>query len=107
MKLKGIDDREAAEALVGKYLFVDSRHRVRLPRGKYFVEQVIGLAVIDHEGHALGRVRDVLKFPANDVYVIEYHGREILVPAVKEFILALEPQKGTMRVRLIEGMLGE
>jgi len=107
IKLKGVNNREAAEGLVGKYLFVAPRHRVKLPRGKYFVHQVIGLAVVDSEGHALGHVRDVLKFPANDVYVIEYHGREILIPAVKEFVLALEPQKGTMRVRLIEGMLGE
>lgn len=107
MKLKDVDDRSAAEALVGQYLFVDPAHRVRLPRGRYFVHQIVGLSVVDSAGRPVGIVRDVLKFPSNDVFVIDRQGREVLIPVVKEFILAIEPRKGTIVVRLIDGMLEE
>ena len=99
-----ITDRNAAEKLVGEYLFVEPAQRARLPKGRFFVHQVIGLAVVTEEGESVGRVRDVLKLPAHDVYVVEHHGREYMIPGVKEFVLAIEPEKGRVRVRLIDGM---
>jgi len=102
-----VTDRTAAEEIVGHYLFVDAHHRVKPPRGRYFVHQIVGLTVLDETGAVVGRVRDVLKLPAQDVYVIERHGREVLLPAVKEFVLSVDPEAGILRVRLIEGMLEE
>ncbi len=102
-----VTDRTAAEELVGQILFVDAHHRVRLPRGRHFVHQVVGLTVLDQNGAVVGRVREVLKLPAHDVYVIEHHGRESMIPAVKEFISSIEPEAGILRVHLIEGMVEE
>jgi 16S rRNA processing protein RimM len=107
LKLAGIDDRNAAEALVGSVLFVDDRHRAKPPRGRFFIHEVIGLRVCDEEGRVLGTVREVLKMPAQDVYVVERHGRDVMIPAVKEFVREIDPVAGIMRVRLIEGLLEE
>jgi ribosomal 30S subunit maturation factor RimM len=60
--------------------------------------------VVTETGEEAGRVRDVLKLPGHDVYVVEHHGREYMIPGVKEFVLAIEPERGLMRVRLIDGM---
>jgi 16S rRNA processing protein RimM len=68
---------------------------------------VMGLTVLDQEGAVVGHVRDVLKLPAHDVYVIERHGGKILIPAVREFILSIDPEAGILRVHLIEGMVEE
>jgi 16S rRNA processing protein RimM len=68
---------------------------------------VIGLTALDERGAVLGRVRDVLKLPAQDLFVIERHGREILIPAVPEFIRSIDPEGGTLRVHVIEGMVEE
>ncbi len=105
--LEHITDRTAAENIVGHFLFVDARHRVKLPRGRYFVHQLVGLTVLDQNGAVVGHVRDVLKLPAHDVYVIEHRGRELMIPAVKEFIRSIEPESGVLRVHLIEGMVEE
>jgi 16S rRNA processing protein RimM len=107
VRLDTIADRTAAEQIVGQYLFVDARHRARLPRGRYFVHQVVGLTVLDEEQRVVGRICDVLKLPAHDIYVVERQGREILIPAVKEFVLSINPEAGVVRVHLIEGMVGE
>jgi len=105
LKLKGIDTRAAAEELVGSFLYVDEAHRLRLPNGRYFVHQLIGLTVVDARGGRVGRLKEVMKLPAQDVYVIEREGGEIMVPAVKEFVSAIDLNAGTITVSLIEGML--
>jgi 16S rRNA processing protein RimM len=97
-------DRTAAETLVGSLVFVAPAERRKLPKGTYFTHQITGLVAVTEEGEELGRVREVMKLPANDVYVIEGKGREILVPAVREFVRSIDLEAGTIRVRLIEGM---
>lgn len=105
LRIEGVADRSAAERMIGTLLFVDRSRRVPLPRGSFYVHQVVGLRVEDEAGTALGTVREVLKYPAHDVYVIRGERGEILVPAVKEFVKTIDPARGLMRVRLIEGMV--
>ncbi len=105
MKFAGIDDRNAAEQLVGSLLYIREEERARLPKGRYFTHDIVGLSVIDENGVDRGTVREVLKMPAQDVFVVSGKGAEILLPAVKEFILKIDLSSRTMKVRLIEGMV--
>jgi len=105
LKLRGVDDRNAAEGIRGKILFVDEEHRAKLSRGQYFVHDILGLEVREEDGGELGTVADVLRYPASDVYVIRGSRGEILIPAVKEFVRAVDLASRTMTVRLIEGMI--
>jgi len=105
LKIDGVEDRTAAEGVVGALLFVDDTGRAPLPRGRYYVHEIIGLRAEDEAGRPLGTVEDVLKYPAHDVYVIRGAQGEILVPAVKVFVRSIDLAHGRMRVRLIEGMV--
>ena len=55
-------------------------------------------------GRVLGRVDDILTLPANNVYVVRGGEREIMIPAVGQFIVRTAPQEGFLEVRLIEGL---
>lgn len=105
LRLAGVNTRTDAEKLVGALLFVDEQDAAPLAKGSYYVHTIIGLRVVDDAGTTLGVVKDVLKYPAHDVYVVEHNGGEVMIPAVKEFIKKIDIGKGTMRVKLIEGML--
>lgn len=105
--LKGVSDRTAAEALRGSFLFVAPADRIRLPPGRHFVHSMLGLAVVTEEGERLGTLEEVLKLPAQDVYVVRGARGELLIPAVEEFIRRIDPEAGIMTVRLIEGMSAE
>ncbi len=107
LKLQGVDDRTAAERLVGSLLFVDAHHRIRLPKGRYFIHDIVGLTVVDETRGVVGTVQDVLKYPAHDVYVVAFHDREYMIPAVKEFIRDIDLSSRRLTVRLIEGMTDE
>lgn len=104
VKFRGVDTVEAAMALKGKVLKF-CRDDVALPQGRHFVADLLGLFVVDDAtGVPLGRLREVLMLPAQEVYVVQGETGERLVPAVPEFIKKIDLEKGEIRVRLIEGM---
>ena len=79
------------------------RADAKLPEGSFFIADIIGLPVIDEEGHELGVLKEVLSPSVQQVYVVEGE-REIMIPAVPSFILETNIQGGYIKVRLIEGM---
>jgi 16S rRNA processing protein RimM len=103
--LAEVTDRTVAEELAGNFLFVEERERISPPAGTFFVDDMVGLQVITDEGRSIGTVQEVLHLPAQDVYVVSTGSREIMIPAVREFILAIDMAARTMTVHLIEGMM--
>ncbi|MFO7265202.1 MAG: ribosome maturation factor RimM [Limnochordales bacterium] len=105
VKLEGIDTRNDAETLRRALLQVAPDEVYPLPEGYYYVFQIVGLRVFDQDGRELGVVDDVWFTGANDVYVVKASdGREILLPAVREFILRIDLESGRMDVRLLPGL---
>ena len=101
--LEGVDNIDAAIRMKNKVVKV-RKEDIHLEEGKYFVADLIGLQAVDAESEKnLGTVSDVLSLPANNVYVIKGE-REILVPAVPEFIVETNLEKGYIKLRLIEGL---
>ena len=87
---------------VGEVVVEIDRDDAELPEGSMFIQDLIGLPVLC-EGKTLGKVKEILQLPANDVYVVEGE-QEYMIPAVPEFILERNPDEGFIRVRLLEGM---
>ena len=100
-KLEGVDDVNTAMALKNRVICID-RADVKLPKGRFFVQDLLGLPVRDEDGAQLGTLADVLELPQGNVYVVR-GDREILIPDVPEFILDMDAENG-LTVHLIEGM---
>ena len=64
---------------------------------------MIGASVVDESGTEIGKLAEVLDMPAGNVYVVRGE-REILIPAVPEFVLNTDAENAVVTVRLIEGM---
>ena len=99
VKLSGIDTMEDAQAMRGKTIEL---YREDIDDEVIFAAELIGVEVFC-EGEKIGKIRDVLDYPGNSVYVVkgEY---EYMIPAVKEFILSTDMEKNEMQVRIIKGM---
>jgi 16S rRNA processing protein RimM len=102
-ELEGVTDVDGAVRLKNKIVCVD-RARAELEEGAHFIADLIGLdAVDDATGAPLGKITDVLTLPANNVYVVS-GARELLIPAVPEFVREIDLDGGFIRFRLIEGL---
>lgn len=100
--LEGVEDVNAAMSLKNKTVFID-REDAKLPKGAYFLQDIIGARVVDERLGEIGTLEDILETPASDVYVVR-GDTEHLIPAVDEFILSVDAENGLVNVRLIEGM---
>ena len=101
--LDGVNDVDTAMTLKGKVIQV-ARSAVKLPEGQVFMADLIGLKVLNAEnGTELGTLADILTPSVQKVYVVSGE-REILIPAVDEFIDEINVDGGYIKVRLIEGM---
>lgn len=104
LQLRGIADRNAAEAWRGAHVSVSMDDALPLEEGQYYCHQIEGLDAVTIEGEKLGRVTEVLATGANDVYVVRGDQGELLLPAVKDVILRVDLQAGILVVRLPEGL---
>ena len=100
VRIDGIDSREAAEAMRGRYLEVDAEP---LPDGSLYWHQIVGLTVRDEAGGELGHVVEVFRAGENEVYRVEASGRpDLLLPALRDIIREIDLAAGTMTVRYAE-----
>lgn len=101
--LERVYDRNAAELLRAKDLYVDRANAVPLPEGRYFIVDLLGCAVVDRSGEQLGVLKDVLKPGANDVFVVTHKGSELLIPVVDAFVdeISLEKRLITVNAQML------
>ena len=102
LQLAGCDDFNAAMPFKGKAFSV-LRSDIRLPKGEFFLQDILGARVLDESGKEIGILAEIFETPANNVYVVRGEA-EHLIPAVPEFILKTDPEEKTVMVHLIPGM---
>ena len=106
VKFKGVDDRNAAEALKGKYLYIDRENARQLEEDEYFVPDLVGLKVCSPEGEVYGTLKDVIQNTAQDLFEVELpEGRKVLIPKVDEYVRDIDGSERRITVRLQEGIL--
>ncbi len=106
LKFKGFDNINDIEKYKGKSLFVTRENAVKLRKDEYFIADLIGLKVLDEEEKEIGELKDVIETGANDVYVITMtDGRELLLPAIKQCVLSVDVEGGTIKVHILDGLL--
>lgn len=104
LRLAGVETRNDAEVWRNAYVYVALEDAVPLEEGEYYHHQIQGLRVRTTAGEDLGRVLEVLQTGANDVWVVRGRGGEVLIPALKDVIVSIDLEAGTVTVALPEGL---
>lgn len=106
LKVRGVDSIDEGVTLRGKIVYIDREDAPGDEAGRYFIQDLIGLAVRNVDsGRDYGRVAQVLSTGANDVYVLrDDQGVERLIPAIPQVVLELDVDGGTMGIRPLEGL---
>ena len=105
LKFHSVEDRTGADALKGSWIFVEDHQQIPAKKGSYFIHEVIDLRVFSEEGTELGVVKDVVTLPAGDAWVVRIGERDVMVPAVKEFIRNVDLHRRRVVIRMIEGLM--
>ncbi len=105
LKLENINSIEEAHKFVSHIAYF-KRSDVKLPKGRYFASDVIGLSVKNIDtGEIYGEISDITTRPIGDIYEIKNSdGKVFLFPAVGEFLKEINIDNKTVFIKPIEGM---
>lgn len=107
VQFKGIDTPEAANLLRNNIVYID-RNDVELEEGTYFIQDLIGLKVINADtNEEYGNVKDVFQTGANDVYEVKSKDKTILIPAIPDVIVNVDMDNSVLMIRPLEGLFDE
>ncbi|MBS1714398.1 MAG: 16S rRNA processing protein RimM [Armatimonadetes bacterium] len=101
IELEGISDVTTAEAVRGESLSVPIEDLPELDDGEYLASDLIGMAVETPDGRKIGTLDEVVASPAHDLFRIG----DVLIPAIKEFVLDIDVKERKIVVDPVEGML--
>jgi 16S rRNA processing protein RimM len=99
VKFRGVDDRNAAEALNGLELSVDRSALPPANAGEYYHADLIGLEAVDTDAKPLGRVVAVQNFGAGDILEIAPpEGPSLLIPFTNATVPDIEISAGRLTI---------
>lgn len=113
VSLKGVDDRDAAEALIGLSIKIEADAMPDPDPGQYYWDQLVGLRVRNLVGDDLGTIDHLVETGANDVLVVRSgpessgqvagdaggnESRERLLPWVDSVVIEVDLEHGRMTV---------
>ena len=105
LKLKQVESPEEARKLVGGFIEIEREQLVELPEGRYFIFDIIGLEVITTKGQRIGKIKEVISLPANDLYLVEGEKKQYDIPAIKRVVRKIDLEKKEMIIEPTEGLL--
>lgn len=108
MKFENINDIDTAKKLCGKTIYID-RSDAKLEKGEYFIQDILGIDVFDDETNVnYGKVTDVFKTGANDVYEITNpENKKYLIPVIDGVVLKTDVEKRIMKIKPLKGIFDD
>lgn len=89
-QIVGIEDRNAAQALVGQAIGVPDSALPEAGEDEFYWKDLIGLDVVDQSGEVLGQVAELMETGANDVIVVRTADGDMLVPFVRHVVIDVD-----------------
>lgn len=106
IRLDGVDDRNAADALRGIVFLVDSQQLPPIEDpDEYYDHQLEGLRVRTTDGVDVGTVTEVLHTAAGELLAVRGDDREVLVPFVSAIVTSVSLADQLVEIDPPEGLL--
>ena len=105
--MDGVNTVQEAAVLRGTVLYAH-REDFKLPKGRYFVQDLIGMAVVDDRtNERYGTLTQVSETGANNVYHMDKDGKEVLIPAIPDVVRRIDAEADEVRIIPIKGLFDD
>lgn len=106
LTLEGVNGRDAAESLRGFEVMVREADLPDTGEDEVYMYELEGMSVELEDGTVVGTISNFILAPGQETWVItSADGREILFPAVEEFVLSVDLEDETIVVNPPEGLI--
>jgi 16S rRNA processing protein RimM len=101
----GVETRNEAEALVGRYLLRERDALEPREAGEVFYHELLGSEVVTADGRLLGKVVEVYEMQPSDLLEVRGADGEYMIPFRKEVVVDVNIDTGRLVVDPPEGLL--
>ena len=105
VKLEGVDTAERARMFTNIEVYFPVKHAEEAGPGELSWDFFVGFRMEEVHHGTLGEVTDVDTSTINTLFVVDYQGEELLVPAQEEFIIDIDQKHKVITVDLPEGLI--
>lgn len=105
VRFGGVEDRNQAELLTGRYLFQAIEDLEPLAEGEVFHHQLLGMAVSTVDGEEVGTVMEVVELRPADLLEVRTERGSVMIPYRKEIVVEVDVEEGTLVIDPPEGLL--
>lgn len=111
LKLEEINSPEEARLHINKDIFLKSSQLSRGTENKILQSDTTafsfleGFSIQDKNLGPLGTIREILSLPMQQMAVIDYRSKEILMPLHEQFVLSIDRKAKVMHTSIPDGLL--
>src|SRR5699024_3175710 len=88
-----------------KMLQINEELLPELEEGVYYESEIIGSTVLNEAGQEIGKLKEILFLPANDVWVVKRPGKkDLLLPYIESVVLDVNTDSKEITVHVLEGL---
>jgi len=105
VKLLDVSNTDDAEALVGCAIYIPLTLLPKIKGAQINSIEIEGYKVIDLNLGETGTVTTIMEMPQQSLLVIDFNGKEILIPIVEEIIKKVDKKSKTIHIEAPEGLI--
>lgn len=105
VSFEDINSPELAGTLIGSYAFIESQETTQTPDNTFSFREIIGYRVKTVNEEDLGFIEDILDRPEQPLLRVRHDKKEVLIPAVKDFIIAVDKEQKQIQLDVPPGLL--
>ncbi len=101
--------KNSSEALVdqslGKSVYLPLASLPKLSGKQFYYHEIIGFDILDENGKECGVIRSVNDQTAQNYFVTNLDGKEVVIPIIKDWILEVDREERFIKMQLPEGLI--
>lgn len=105
LKLAEVNDRNNVVAFLNKEIFLSKNDYPEPDENNYHLSDLINLEIFDENNNSYGFVCDAIKLPGNNLIILKYNSKEIMIPIVDYFIELFDFKRKIIKVKNINSLL--
>ncbi len=105
VKFQDINSDEQAQHLLSRDLYLPLSLLPPLTGDAFYFHEIEGYSVKDHVKGPIGKVLQVLDYPGNPLFEIEFEGKQILIPVKDEFIEKTDRENQIIYLKAPPGLI--